>query len=166
MREKLDIRTNTRDSYINFLLVTYHIFKIPYRQLEGFIRALSRYYDLKPIDHSTIHERSMKLNLHKGLCDTDNITISVIASGIKVSKRIEEFAACRRIFDSSACRENQRFSYAKNLRFLSKGKVEKKEGIPEDPFCGRCKNEEYRLLRSQMKVSGTAKIQGYDRESR
>lgn len=69
------------DSYINFLLVIYHIFEIPYRQLEGFIRALARYCDLKPIDHSTIHERSMKLNLNMDIGDTDDITIFVDVVG-------------------------------------------------------------------------------------
>jgi hypothetical protein len=29
---------------------------------------------------------------------------------------------------------------------MDEGKVEEKEGIPEDPFCGGCKNEEYHLF--------------------
>ena len=75
------------DSYINFLSVIYYIFGIPYRQLEGFTRALSKYCDLKPVCHSTIYERSTKLNLNINIGNTDDMIISVDASGIKVSNR-------------------------------------------------------------------------------
>ena len=77
------------DSYINFLSVIYYIFGIPYRQLEGFTRALSKYCDLKPIDYSTIQERSTKLKLNINIVNTDDMIISVDASGIKVSNRGE-----------------------------------------------------------------------------
>jgi hypothetical protein len=67
----------------------YYLFQLPYRQLEGFTRALSRYGEVKPIDHSTIHERSMKLDLAINAETSDDMIISVDASGIKVANRGE-----------------------------------------------------------------------------
>jgi hypothetical protein len=44
-------------SYIRFLSMIYCLFQFPYRQLEGFARALSRYNGIRPLNYSTIHER-------------------------------------------------------------------------------------------------------------
>ncbi|MCX6821909.1 MAG: IS5 family transposase [Candidatus Aenigmarchaeota archaeon] len=78
-------------SYIRFLAFIYVAFNLPYRQLEGFIRAMIRLNPrLEKPDHATIHRRVMKLNLN--LSDSlkkpgKPITIAVDASGIKVTNR-------------------------------------------------------------------------------
>jgi len=78
-------------SYIRFLAFIYVAFNLPYRQLEGFIRAMTRLNPrLEKPDHATIHRRVMKLNLN--LDDSlkkskKPITIAVDASGIKVTNR-------------------------------------------------------------------------------
>lgn len=41
-KEKIGHPYDYPDSYINFLSVIYYIFGIPYRQLEGFMRALPK----------------------------------------------------------------------------------------------------------------------------
>ena len=64
------------------------LFHLPYRQTEGFIRAISKHVDgLQAPDYSTIDRRVNKQNL--GLEDTlvrskDPVSIAVDASGIKV----------------------------------------------------------------------------------
>ncbi len=81
------------ESFAKFLAFLYVAFNLPYRQLEGFIKALMRLNpDLKKPDHATIHRRVMKLNLN--LDDSlkkskEPITIAVDASGIKVTNRGE-----------------------------------------------------------------------------
>jgi len=76
-------------SYLRFLSMIYYLFQLPYRQLEGFTRALSSYGRVRPIDHSTIHERLMKLDLGINAEMDGDLIIAVDASGIKVTNRGE-----------------------------------------------------------------------------
>ena len=81
------------DSFIHFLLFMYAYLHLPYRQLEGFTKALARYVKgLKPPDHSSIQWRAEKLpvKLDKTLIDSDEeLVIALDGSGIKVFNRGE-----------------------------------------------------------------------------
>jgi hypothetical protein len=76
------------ESFIRLLCFIRLLFHLPYRQSEGFIRALARYVDgLQVPDYSTICRRVNRLNL--SLEDTlirsnSPVTIAVDASGVKV----------------------------------------------------------------------------------
>jgi len=78
-------------SYIRFLAFIYVAFNLPYRQLEGFIKAMMRLNsDFEKPDHATIHRRILKLNLNPSDSlkkSNKPITIAVDASGIKVTNR-------------------------------------------------------------------------------
>jgi len=53
------------NSYMRFLAFLYVFFNLPYRQLEGFIKALIKLNpELKKPDHATIHRRVLKLDLN------------------------------------------------------------------------------------------------------
>ena len=79
------------DSFIRLLLFMHAYLHLPYRQLEGFTKALSRYVEgLKPPDYSTIQWRAgrLHLNLDQTLVDSgEDVVIALDASGIKVSNR-------------------------------------------------------------------------------
>ncbi len=79
------------DSFIRLLLFMYVYLHLPYRQLEGFTKALARYVKgLKPPDHSSIQWRAENLpvKLDKTLVDSnEDLVIALDASGIKVANR-------------------------------------------------------------------------------
>ncbi len=81
------------ETFVKFLAFLYVVLNLPYRQLEGFIKALMKLNpDLKKPDHATIHRRVAKLNIN--LDDSlkksnEPITIAIDASGIKVTNRGE-----------------------------------------------------------------------------
>jgi len=81
------------DSFIRLLLFMHVYLHLPYRQLEGFTKALARYVKgLKVPDHSSIQWRAEKLpvKLDKALIDSnEDVIIALDASGIKVSNRGE-----------------------------------------------------------------------------
>ena len=81
------------DSFIRLLLFMHVYLHLPYRQLEGFIKALSKYVKgLKVPDHSSISWRAGKLpvKLDNTLLNSNEpIVLAVDASGIKVSNRGE-----------------------------------------------------------------------------
>jgi hypothetical protein len=81
------------DSFIRLLLFMHVYLHLPYRQLEGFTKALSRYVKgLKPSDHSSIQWRAEKLpiRLDKVLIDSNEpVIIALDASGINVANRGE-----------------------------------------------------------------------------
>ena len=81
------------DSFIRLLLFMHVYLHLPYRQLEGFIKALSKHVKgLKPPDHSSISWRAGKLpvRLDTALLNSNEpIVLAVDASGIKVSNRSE-----------------------------------------------------------------------------
>lgn len=77
------------------LLATVHAYLLPYRQLEGFLRMMSKYVKkLKEVvqDFTTIWWRvaRMKINLDPKIDpEKDNIVIAVDSTGIKVTNRGE-----------------------------------------------------------------------------
>jgi len=81
------------DSFIRLLLFMHVYLHLPYRQLEGFTKALARYVKgLKVPDHSNIQWRAEKLpvKLDKMMMDSnEDLVIAVDGSGIKVSNRGE-----------------------------------------------------------------------------
>jgi hypothetical protein len=79
------------ESFIKLLAVV-HAYVLPFRQLEGFTRALSQYVDgLKAPDYTTIWWRvaRMKVDLASSVELDKDVTIAVDSSGIKVSNRGE-----------------------------------------------------------------------------
>ncbi len=79
------------DSFIRLLLFMHVYLHLPYRQLEGFIKALSKYVKgLKPPDHSSISWRAEKLPVKLDsavMHSNEDVVIAVDATGIKVSNR-------------------------------------------------------------------------------
>jgi hypothetical protein len=79
------------ESFIKLLAVV-HAYVLPYRQLEGFTRALSQHVDgLKAPDYTTIWWRvaRMKVDVASSVELDKDVTIAVDSSGIKVSNRGE-----------------------------------------------------------------------------
>ncbi|MEM2541470.1 MAG: transposase, partial [Candidatus Methanomethylicia archaeon] len=75
--------------YVEFLMVVRYLFSMPYRQLEGFTKALNRLIPKLPsVDYSWIRRRILTLNpsLYDSLRDSSSpITIAVDSSGVSVS---------------------------------------------------------------------------------
>ena len=79
------------ESFIKLLAVV-HAYVLPYRQLEGFMRALSQHVDpLKAPDYTTIWWRVAKMNIDisRNVELDKDVTIAVDSTGIKVSNRGE-----------------------------------------------------------------------------
>jgi len=83
-------RYKLTNSYINLLAIVRYLFQMPYRQLEGYTRALHRLIpQLPPADYSGIRKRILRLNVdpYKHLSQSsDPITIALDSTGIKVEK--------------------------------------------------------------------------------
>ena len=79
------------ESFVKLLAVV-HAYVLPYRQLEGFMRALSQHVDgLKAPDYTTIWWRvaKMKVDVASSVELDKDVIIAVDSSGIKVSNRGE-----------------------------------------------------------------------------
>ena len=79
------------ESFVKLLAVV-HAYVLPYRQLEGFMRALSQHVDgLKAPDYTTIWWRvaKMKIDIARNVELDKDVTIAVDSTGIKVSNRGE-----------------------------------------------------------------------------
>jgi hypothetical protein len=78
------------NGYIKFLTIIRYLFSMPYRQIEGFTRALNKLITKLPsIAYSWIRRRIIKLDLnpYKYLKKYNGpITIAIDSSGIKVHK--------------------------------------------------------------------------------
>jgi len=67
-----------------------HIVFLPLRQLEGFLRRLSKYIPrLKPLDYSTICKRLKKLNIELPRNLGEDLIIAIDSTGMKVTNRGE-----------------------------------------------------------------------------
>lgn len=79
------------DSFIRLLGSIRNLFHLPFRQTEGFVKALSRFIpSLKAPDYSTVNKRVNRLNIQLDLDDVEEdepVTIAVDASGLKVTNR-------------------------------------------------------------------------------
>jgi len=78
------------EGYMEFLSVVRYLFVMPYRQLEGFTRALSRLVPKLPsADYSGLRRRILRLDLslYEDLKDSDeSIAIAIDSTGIRVHK--------------------------------------------------------------------------------
>jgi hypothetical protein len=90
-RGKEGARFRYPDSFIRFLLFMHVYLHLPYRQLEGFTKALARYVKgLRPPDHSSIQWRAEKLPVkldNAVMHSNEDVVIAVDATGVKVSNR-------------------------------------------------------------------------------
>jgi IS5 family transposase len=80
------------DNFFQFLGVLHVLFNLPFRQTEGFVRALSKLMsNLKKPDHATIHRRVSRLDLglDEHLLKSGSVVIAIDASGVKVTNRGE-----------------------------------------------------------------------------
>lgn len=74
-------------TFIQFCSLIYTYMHLPYRQLEGYLRALSGFVPgLKSADYTTLWERIRKEDLSIPLPDND-IVVAVDSTGIKVTNR-------------------------------------------------------------------------------
>ena len=78
-------------SFMTFLKILHDCLQIRYRQLEGFVRALSKHIPkIKAPSFSQIRRRAVKIeiDLYKTLKESkDDFVIAVDSSGVKVSNR-------------------------------------------------------------------------------
>jgi len=77
------------NSYVLFLAVVRYLYGFPYRQLEGYARALSRLFDIPSGDYSGLRRRIVKMDVSpfRNLAGTDEpLTIALDSTGVKVYK--------------------------------------------------------------------------------
>jgi hypothetical protein len=77
------------DSHIVFLAVVRYLFGLPYRQLEGFTRALNRLLPRLPsADYSGLRRRVLGIDLspYEDLEGSDDVVIAVDSTGVRVHK--------------------------------------------------------------------------------
>src|SRR5208283_1052765 len=90
-RGKEGSRYEYSDTFIKLLAFIHVYLRLPYRQLEGFVRMLSRHVDgLKTPDYSSMAWRTQRLDvkLNDPLArSNDEIVLALDASGIKVANR-------------------------------------------------------------------------------
>jgi hypothetical protein len=81
------------DSFLRLLAFIHVYLRLPYRQLEGFVRMLARHVNaLRTPDYSSMAWRTQRLNvkLNDDVAErNDDVVIALDASGIKVSNRGE-----------------------------------------------------------------------------
>jgi len=88
-RGKEGKRFKLTNSYILFLAVVRYLYGFPYRQLEGYARALSRLFDIPSGDYSGLRRRIVKMDVSpfRDLAGTDEpLTIALDSTGVKVYK--------------------------------------------------------------------------------
>lgn len=77
------------ESFILFASVIYSFFRMPYRQLEGFIDKLGMFVPgLISADYTTLHRRISKSALHIPIPE-DDVIVAVDSTGMKVTNRGE-----------------------------------------------------------------------------
>lgn len=75
------------ETFIQFSGLAYSFLHLPYRQLEGFLRALSGFVPgLRSADYTTLWQRITNLELQTPIPDND-IVIAVDSTGLKVTNR-------------------------------------------------------------------------------
>ena len=83
-------RYKIANSIIQLLAIVRYLFQMPYRQLEGYTRALHRLVpQLPPADYSGIRKRILRLQVdpYKHLSrSSDPVTIALDSTGVKVEK--------------------------------------------------------------------------------
>ena len=90
--KKMNKRKNGRpyrypETFIQFSGLAYSFLHLPYRQLEGFLRALSGFVPgLRSADYTTLWQRISNLELNIPIPDND-IVVAVDSTGMKVTNR-------------------------------------------------------------------------------
>ena len=75
------------NTFMTFASIIYSFFRMPYRQLEGFLRQLSTYEPgLVAADYTTLHKRISKQSSGIEIPETDAV-VAVDSTGIKVTNR-------------------------------------------------------------------------------
>ena len=78
------------ETFIKFSAIIYELFNLPYRQMEGFYRKLSKYIrKLKAADYTTLFRRMQKTNIEIPETLKDGAVIAIDSTGIKVTNRGE-----------------------------------------------------------------------------
>ena len=89
-RKKVGRPYRLMDRYVEFLAVVRYLFFMPYRQLEGFTRALNRLVPRLPsADYSGLRRRILRLDLspYERLQGVDEpLVIAVGSTGVKVHR--------------------------------------------------------------------------------
>jgi len=92
-RDKLGRKYAYPWSFIELLMLIHVIFRLPYRQLEGFVRKLSEFVPkIKATDYTNIWRRGTKLELSLSdtiISSTEPVVIAIDSTGIKVTNRGE-----------------------------------------------------------------------------
>ena len=70
--------------FMTFASIIYSFFRMPYRQLEGFIGRISAYEPLLAADYTTLHKRISKQDLGIDIPENDAV-VAVDSTGIKVT---------------------------------------------------------------------------------
>ncbi len=74
------------------MLAAIHVYLLPYRELEGFVRAFSEHVEgLRVPDYTTMWWRisTTKVQLDPGVDPDEDVTITIDSTGIKISNRGE-----------------------------------------------------------------------------
>ena len=75
------------ETFIQFSGLAYSFLHLPYRQLEGFLSALSGFVpDLRSADYTTLWQRITNLELNNPIPDNE-IVVAVDSTGMKVTSR-------------------------------------------------------------------------------
>lgn len=78
------------ETFIKFSAIIYEIFHLPYRQMEGFYRKLSKYIrKIKAADYTTLFRRIRRINIEIPETLKDRAVIAVDSTGIKVTNHGE-----------------------------------------------------------------------------
>jgi len=76
-------------SYVQFLAVVRHLYGMPYRQPEGFTRALERLADAPTADYASLRKRVLEMDIRpfEGLAQSEeSISIALDSTGVRVRK--------------------------------------------------------------------------------
>jgi len=88
-RGKEGKRYKLTNSYVHFLAVVRYLFSMPYRQLEGFTRALGNLVDVPSGDYTALRKRIVMVDMspYADLAQSNEpLTIALGSTGVKVHK--------------------------------------------------------------------------------
>ena len=76
-------------SYVQFLALVRYLYGMPYRQLEGFTRALKRFVEVPSADYTSLRDRVIRVDVEpfRDLARLDEpLTIAIDSTGVKIHK--------------------------------------------------------------------------------
>ncbi|WP_052322780.1 IS5-like element ISMeco1 family transposase [Methanocella conradii] len=79
------------EAFVEWMALLHVWFFMPFRQMEGFLRALSQHAPLEPADYTTLFKRikGLKLDLSSTIVAGSDVVIAVDSTGIRVTNRGE-----------------------------------------------------------------------------